>query len=86
MRVKNEGKKKKTRSSGSDTLNFLREKNEQVQEMQKQELELKRQQLEIESRKQENFMHADDAESAATTTKANAGFSGDDECPDKTAE
>ena len=51
----NEGKKKK-RSSGSDTLNFLREKNEQVQEMQKQELELKRQQLEVESRKQENFM------------------------------
>ena len=48
--------KAKERSSGSDTLNFLREKNEQVQEMQKQELELKRQQLEVESKKQENFM------------------------------
>lgn len=56
MSGENEGKKNKKRSSGSDTLNFLREKNEQVQEMQKQELELKRQQLEVESRKQENFM------------------------------
>ena len=57
MRVKAKEKtEKKKRSSGSDTLNFLREKNEQVQEMQKQELELKRQQLEVESKKQENFM------------------------------
>jgi len=31
--------KEKKRSSGSDTPNFFREKNEQVQEMQKQELE-----------------------------------------------
>ena len=52
----NEVKKRKKRSSGSDTLNFLREKNEQVQEMQKQELEVKRQQLEVESKKQDNFM------------------------------
>lgn len=36
--------------------------------------------------KEARKLHADDAESAATTTKANAGFSGDDECPDKTAE
>ena len=50
-----EGKRKKKRSSGSDTLNFLCEKNEQVREMQKQRLELKRQQLEVESKKQENF-------------------------------
>ena len=51
-----EGTKKKKRSSGSDTLNFLREKNEQAQEMHKQELELKRQKLVVESKKQENFM------------------------------
>ena len=50
-----EGKRKK-RSSGSDTLSFLREKNEQAQEMQKEELELRKQQLEVESKKQDNFM------------------------------
>ncbi|KAL9971119.1 hypothetical protein ACROYT_G023606 [Oculina patagonica] len=51
-----EGKRRKKRSSGSDTLSFLREKNEQSQELQKQELELKKQQLEVESKKQDNFM------------------------------
>ena len=57
MRVKTkEKRRRKDRAVLSDTLNFLREKNEQVQEMQKQELVLKRQQLEVESRKQENFM------------------------------
>ena len=51
-----EGKRRKKRSSGSDTLSFLREKNEQAQEMQKEELELRKQQLEVESKKQDNFM------------------------------
>ena len=32
-----EGKRRRKRSSGSDTLSFLREKNEQAQEMQKEE-------------------------------------------------
>ena len=51
-----EERKRKKRSNGSETLNFLREKNEQVQEMQKEELELKRKQLELETKKQDNFM------------------------------
>ena len=51
-----EGKRRKKRSGGSDTLSFLREKNEQAQEMQKEELELRKQQLEVESKKQDNFM------------------------------
>lgn len=51
-----EGKKRKRRSNGSDTLNFLREKNEQVQAIQKEEFDLRRQQLELESKKQDNFM------------------------------
>lgn len=51
-----EGKKRKKRSNGSDTLNFLREKNEQVQAIQKEEFDLRRQQLELESKKQDNFM------------------------------
>ena len=51
-----DGRKRKKWSSGSDTVSFLREKNEQAQEMQKQELELRKQQLEVESKKQDNFM------------------------------
>ena len=51
-----DGRKMKKRSSGSYTVNVLREKNEQAQEMQKQELELRKQQLEVESKKQDNFM------------------------------
>lgn len=50
------GRKKRKRSSGSDTLSFLREKNEQVQAIQKEEFDLRRQQLELESKKQDNFM------------------------------
>ena len=48
--------RKKRRSSGSDTVNFLREKNEQVQLMHKEEMELRRQELDVESKKQDNFM------------------------------
>ena len=51
-----EERKRKKRSNGSETLNFLREKNERVREMQKEELELKRKQLELETKKQDNFM------------------------------
>lgn len=51
-----EGRKNKKRSSVSDTVNFLREKNEQVQAMHKEEMGLKRQQVENESKKQDTFM------------------------------
>ena len=50
------GGRKKKRSRGRDTLNFLKEKNEMVQTMQKEEFELRRQQLHVESKKQDNFM------------------------------
>ena len=51
-----EESKWKRRSTGSETLNFLRVKNERVQEMQREEIELQRNQLELETRKQDNFM------------------------------
>ena len=51
-----EERKWKRRSTGSETLNFLREKNERVQEMRREEIELQRNQLELETRKQDNFM------------------------------
>ena len=51
-----EGRKVKKRSSGNDTVAYLREKNERLQEMHKEDLEMKRHQLEMESRKEENFM------------------------------
>ena len=45
----------KEKEGGKDqaaaTHSFLREKNEQAQEMQKEELELRKQQLEVESKK-----------------------------------
>ena len=51
-----EERKWKRRSTGSETLNFLREKNVRVQEMRREEIELQRNQLELETRKQDNFM------------------------------
>ena len=51
-----EERKWKRRSTGSETLNFLRENNERVQEMRREEIELQRNQLELETRKQDNFM------------------------------
>ena len=38
----NEGRRKKKRSNGSETLLFLREKNEMQQEIRKEEMELKK--------------------------------------------
>ena len=46
-----EKRKVKKRSSGNDTVAYLREKNERLEEMHKEDLEMKRHQLEMESRK-----------------------------------
>ena len=51
----NENNKKK-RSSGSDTLLYLRERNELLQETRKEELALRKQELELQEKKQEDFM------------------------------
>ena len=42
-RSENEGKVKKRRSSGNNTLEYLKERNERIDELRKQELELKKQ-------------------------------------------
>ena len=46
----------KRRSNGSDALNYLREKNQAMNEWRKEELELKRMKLEADSKKHEEFM------------------------------
>ena len=51
----NETKKKK-RSNGSDTLLYLRERNEFLQETHKEELALRTQELSLQEKKQEDFM------------------------------
>ena len=51
----NETKKKK-RSNGSDTLLYLRERNEFLQETHKEELALRKQELMLQEKKQEDFM------------------------------
>ena len=48
--------RKKKRSSGSDTLLYLRERNEFLQETQKEELALRKQELMLQEKKQEDFM------------------------------
>ena len=48
--------KKKERSSGSDTLLYLRERNEFLQETHKEELALRKQELMLQEKKQEDFM------------------------------
>ena len=55
-RSENEGKVKKRRSSGNNTLEYLKERNEKTDELRKQELELKKQELKQEERKNENMM------------------------------
>ena len=55
-RSENEGKVKKRRSSGNNTLEYLKERNERIDELGKQELELKKQELQQEERKNENMM------------------------------
>ena len=44
-RSENEGKVKKRRSSGNNNLEYLKERNERIDELRKQELELKKQEL-----------------------------------------
>ena len=51
----NETKKEK-RSNGSDTLLYLRERNEFLQETHKEELALRTQELSLQEKKQEDFM------------------------------
>ena len=47
---------KKKRSSGSDTLLYLRERNEFLQDAHKEELALRKQELMLQEKKQEDFM------------------------------
>ena len=48
--------KKKERSSGSDTLLYLRERNEFLQETHKEELALRKQELMLQEKELEDFM------------------------------
>ena len=51
----NTGKKKK-RSNGNDTIVYLREKNEMLQQLKKEELEMKKKEVELEGKKHEDMM------------------------------
>ena len=55
-RNENEGKGKKRRSSGNNTLEYLKERNERLDEFKKEELELKKQELQEETKKNEAMM------------------------------
>lgn len=48
--------KKKRRSNGSDTLLFLQEKNQQMQEVKKEELQLRKKELELQEKKHVDFL------------------------------
>jgi hypothetical protein len=51
-----ETKKKKRRYNGSDTLMFLREKNEMQQDVKKQEVELRKKEIELQEKKHDDFL------------------------------
>ena len=51
-----EGKGKKRRSSGNNTLEYLKERNEMLDEFKKEELEPKKQELQQEAKKNEAMM------------------------------
>ena len=53
----NEEGKKKRRPSGTDTLVYLREKNDIDKEMKREELQLKRMELEQQRKKHDDFMN-----------------------------
>ena len=55
-RSENEGKGKKRRSRGNNTLEYLKERNERFDEFKKEELELKKQELQQEAEKNEAMM------------------------------
>ena len=55
-RNENEGKAKKRRSSGNNTLECLKERNERLDEFKKEELELRKQELQQEAMKNEAMM------------------------------
>ena len=57
MGGKGDGEKpKKKRSNGSDTLLYLREKNESMQELRKDEFNLKKKELELQEKKHDDFI------------------------------
>lgn len=49
-------KKKKRRSNGSDTLMFLREKSEVMQEIKKEELDMKKKEMELQEKKHDDYL------------------------------
>ena len=55
-RSENEGKDKKRRSSGNNTLEYLKERNERLDEFGKEELKLKKQELQQEAAKNDAMM------------------------------
>ena len=55
-RSENEGKGKKRRSSGNNTLEYVKERNERLDEVRKEELELKKQELQQEAAKNDAMM------------------------------
>ena len=55
-RNENEGMVKKRRSSGNNTLEYLKERNERLDEFKKEELELRKQELQQEAMKNEAMM------------------------------
>ena len=52
----NEVKPKKRRSNGSDTLMYLKERNESLEKCRMQELEMKRKELEFQEKRHDDFM------------------------------
>ena len=55
-RSENAGKGKKRRSSGNNTLEYLKERNERLDEFKKEELELQKQEFQQEAEKNEAMM------------------------------
>ena len=55
MNSENEGEEKKRRS-GNNTMDYLKERNERLDELKKEELELKKQELKQEAEKNEAMM------------------------------
>lgn len=51
-----ETRPKKRRSNGSDTLMYLREKNESMEKFRKEEMEMKRREVELQEKKHDDFM------------------------------
>ena len=50
------GKKKKKRANGNETIVFLREKNEMLQEMKREEIEMKKKEVDLQVKKHDDLM------------------------------